>query len=176
MTWRESPSFKYNTKLTQWVYQPFKKPSYSYLVFALILHSLLLVHTSISSPSISSIISQSGLPPPSRPHGLTCPSQPAAAVTGGQEVKAKVECHTPRVTLRPGCCVSLWMESSERQTRWRDPDALTFAWAHFFPSRGTVLTKPPPLTPFLQVTITIVIIAASRADDTIILPFCVGSL
>ena len=97
-----------------WVYQPFKNPIYS------------------SPPSVfnlslippSSLISQSSpspLPPSSRPRALTHPSRSAAAVTGGQEVKAKVECHTHRVTVMPGCCVRLWMESSECQTRWRAP-------------------------------------------------------
>ena len=54
-----------------------------------------------------------------RPFALTLPSRSAAAVTGGQEVKAKVECHTHRVTPMLSCCVSLWMEGSECQTRWR---------------------------------------------------------
>lgn len=44
--------------------------------------------------------------PGGRPRGLTSPSQSAAAVTSGQEVKAKVECHAHRVALMPGCCVS----------------------------------------------------------------------
>lgn len=52
--------------------------------------------------SIASVPSR----PCGRPRGLTRPSQSAAAVTGGQEVKAKVECHAHGVALMPGCCVS----------------------------------------------------------------------
>lgn len=136
-----------------WVYWPLINPTSSSLLFIPILHSLLPAHASISSPSVfsphSSLNHLYPFPPTlsSRPHALTYPSRSAAAVTDGQEVKAKVECHTHRVTLMPGCCVSPWMESSECQTRWRDPDALTFAWACPFPSRGhsrgTVLVTPP---------------------------------
>lgn len=118
-------------------------------------------------------------PPPSSllsPLALTCPSRLAAAVTAGQEVKAKVECHTHRVTAMPACCVRLWMESSQCQTRWRAPDAPTPAWARPFPSRGHRRGPVLPLPPRLQVTIAIVVIAAIRADDTIIFPFCVAAL
>lgn len=111
---KKNSKLKYLRSFSIWVYQPFKNPSHS------------------SPPSVfnlslippSSLISQSSpslLPPSSRPRALTRPSRSAAAVTGGQEVKAKVECHTHRVTVMPGCCVRLWMESSECQTRWRAP-------------------------------------------------------
>lgn len=133
-----------------WAYQPFKSPVYSHLTFIQILQYSLLTHTSISSPSIFSPHSSlNHLYPfsPLQPTPCPDPSWSAAAVTGGQEVKAKVECHTHRVTAMPRCCVSLWMESSECQTRWRAPDALTLAWACPFPSRGhrrgPVLAAPP---------------------------------
>lgn len=124
-----------------WADQPFKRLISHLPIFC----SLHLTDTSISLPLPSSPIfsPRSSLnhicplsPPTGRPCALTYPSRSAAAATGGQEVKAKVECHTHRVTTMPGCCVILWMEGSERQTRWRAPDALTLAWACPFPSKG----------------------------------------
>lgn len=118
-------------------------PLKSYLVLVHVFHSP-------SFPSPLTHLSITAIPSPlSGRHPVA-----AAAVTGGQEVKAKVECHTHGVALMPACCVSPWMESSQWQTRWRDPDALTFAWACPFPSRGqssrTVLSSsspPPPPDP-----------------------------
>lgn len=141
-----APSGGLFVRLVNWPFKNWASPHTHPLLFtSASLHppfslspSSLLTHLSIISiPS----------PPSSRPRALTYPSRSAAAVTGGQEVKAKVECHTHRVTVMPGCCVSLWMESSECQTRWPAPDALILAWACPFPSRGhvrgPVLTAPP---------------------------------
>lgn len=100
-----------------------------------------------SSPLVYLSIISIHRPPSRRPCALTYSSRSAAAVTSGQEVKAKVERHTHRVTAMPGCCVFLWMGSSVCQTRWRAPDALTFAWACPFPSRGQHRGPAPPIPP-----------------------------
>lgn len=158
---------------------PFKTPAYwaPHLLCQPLVHiSVALPLLFISSPSIFPALISHPAPSSSWHRALTCPSRLAAAVTAGQEVKAKVERHTHRVTAMPACCVRLWMESSQFQTRRRAPDAPTPAWARPFLSRGHRRGPVLPLPPHLQVTIAIVVIAAIRADDTIIFPFCVAAL
>lgn len=162
------------------MYQLFKNPAHSYLssypsssLYLSLAPPFPLPQSSpLSHLSIISILS----PPSGRPCALTYPSQSAAAVTSGQEVKAKVECHTHRVTVMPGCCVACeWRVQSARRcgeplTPWLLPELAL--------SRAEVSAKglSSPLPLYLQVTITIVVIAAIRAADTIIFPFCVRSL
>ena len=130
-----------------WVNQPFKNPAYSHHHHLSLMPPFLSLSPPFPRPPSSLLTHLSISPPSTWPPALTSSGRSAAAVTGGQEVKAKVECHTHRVTVMPGCCVSPWMEGSECQTRWRAPDALTLASACPFPSRGQrrgpVLAAPP---------------------------------
>lgn len=94
------------------------------------------------SPSFIALfpLSLPHLSPPSSLHPQPCPAQPTPcpdpagplgcscdqAVT---RLRQRLSVTPTEVTPLPGGCAGPWMESSERQTRCRDPDALTSAWA-----------------------------------------------
>lgn len=163
------------------MYRQFKNPAYSYLLFVPILHSLLLAHTSISSPSIFSPHSSLNHLYPFSP----CPVDPMPWPTRASllQLWPAVRRLRQRLSVTPTgshWCLDVvlaceWRVQSARRggetlTPWLLPEVAL--------SRAEVTAEglSSSLPPFLQVTITIVVMAATRADDTIIIPFSVRSL
>lgn len=167
-----------------WVNQPFKKPSLlspSLRSSPLTHPSISLPFPSISSPSIFFTHSSLNHPRPLSPLHLTPLPWPPRA--GQLQLWPAVRRLRQRLSVTPTgsqWCLAVVLAREWRvQSARRGGEPLTpWLLPRLALSRAEVSAEglSSPLPPSLQVTIAIVVIAAIRADDTIIIPFCVHSL